>query len=300
MMTEESRRLMREDFIESRVTPGFTCPDCGVEPTCKKQDAKRRKYIASLECLNPHCSLSFTKKRHKCRLCIHKAGHVGLRIKEHVDSLCHKKSITAFEATKSLAYLQEESDFVEEDEQPITVEDNVPPSSTALNDGQQANDEEIYNNTEFNAAELPDFGNYDSMLNMVSPEAVPEWKLRLFEQSITPRGLFLDYFPTIEETTPKAGYTRNPMNAGYYDRDHRMQDGPRLLVAASVHQNPSDATVDQVRHSSALWSVRLPSFANRLTNQEQQIITALLYYAKHHGLEHNSVFFPLAVPNCAT
>jgi hypothetical protein len=167
-----------------------------------------------------------------------------------------------------------------------------------LNDG-QANDEEIYNNMEFDVAESPDFGDYGNMLNVASPKTVPERKFCFFEQSISPRGLFSDYFPTTYETTPKAGYTRQPMNAGYYDRNHRMQDGPWLLVAASVNKNQTDATVDQVRHSSALWSVLLSSFANRLTNQEQTILTALLYYAQHHGLEHGSDFFPLAVPNCA-
>jgi hypothetical protein len=199
--------------------------------------------------------------------------------------------------TKSLAYLRAESDFVEEYKPPIAaVEDDLPP----LNDGQATNDEGVlYNNMELDVAESPDFGDYDNMLNVDSPETVPEWKLRFFEQSISPRGLFSDYFPTTEETTPTAGYTRNPMNAVYHDRNHRMQDGPKMLVAASVHQNPTDATVDQVRHSSALWSVLLSSFANRLTNQQQQMFTALLYYVQHHGLEHDSNFFPLAVPNCA-
>jgi hypothetical protein len=294
-MTEESRRrLTRDDFVESQIAPDFTCPDCGVESSCINRDAKRRKYIASLECLNPHCPSPFIKKWHKCRSCIHKAGHVGVRVKEHVGTPRHQKSVAAFEVTKSLAYLQAESDFVQEDEAAISVEDHVPPT----NDG-QANEEEILNNMEFDVAESPDFGDYyGNMLNVDSPETVPEWKFRFFEQSLSPRGLFSDYFPTTEETTPKPGCTRNPMNAGYYDRHHRMQDGPRLLVAASVHQNPTDSTVEQVRHSSALWSVLLSSLANRLTNQEQQILTALLYYAQHHGLEHDSLFFPLAVPNC--
>jgi hypothetical protein len=67
------------------------------------------------------------KKWHKCRLCILKAGHLGVRIKQHVDSVRHKKSVTTFEGTKSLAYLQAESDFVQEDEPPISVEDDLPP-----------------------------------------------------------------------------------------------------------------------------------------------------------------------------
>jgi hypothetical protein len=298
-MTEESSRLTRDDFIESRVARDFTCPYCGVESSCINRDAKRRKYIASLECVNPHCSPSFIKKWHKCRLCLYKAGHVGLRIKAHVDTLRHKNSVAAFESTKSLAYLQAESDFVEGDEVPFSVEDDEPPSSTTagLNDGQRANDEEAYNTLEFDGAESTDFLDYDHMLNLVAPETVPEWKRRLFEQSISPRGLFSDYFPTTEEKTPQVGYKRNPMNGGYYDRNHRMRDGPRFLVAASVHQNSTDATVDQVRHRSALWSVLLSSFANRLTNQEQQILTALLFYAQHHRLEHDPLFFPLAVPN---
>jgi hypothetical protein len=34
---------------------------------------------------------------------------LGVRIKEPIDSVRHKKSVTAFEGTKSLAYLQAES-----------------------------------------------------------------------------------------------------------------------------------------------------------------------------------------------
>jgi hypothetical protein len=224
-------------------------------------------------------------------------GNFGFRIQSHLNSARHRKQLTVFEGAKSSDYLQAESDFIQEEDQEveaISVEDDIPSSSSTplVTDNGEANDEE------FAEVDYPDFGDDGNTFTDVSPQTVPEWKKRFFHQSSPPRGLFSDYFPRIDELTPTEGYKRQPMNVGYYDRNYRYQDGPRLLVAASVHKNQNHATINQVTHSSALWSVLLASFANRLTNQEQQTLTALLYYAQHHGMEEGNNSFSLAVPNC--
>jgi predicted RNA-binding Zn-ribbon protein involved in translation (DUF1610 family) len=293
-MTEESH-LTRDDFIRSAVAHDFACPQCGEESSYINRDVKRRKYIASLQCHNPVCWFYLKDTTwYKCRICI-TGGNLGVRVGSHLKLKSHETNVTLFERNcQSSDYLSAESDFVVEDG--ILTSSSTPP----VNDYGEANDEEIIpNNMEFDGMDSPDFDDDGSMLTVIaSPETVPEWKLRFFDQSKSPRRCFSDYFPRIEESTPIPGYIRQPMNAGYYERNYRMHDGPRLLVAASVHRNVTNETVEQVRPSSALWSVLLSSFVNRLTNQEQQILTALLYYAKHHGMENDTTFFPLAVPNC--
>ena len=253
--------LSREDFVDSILPSKFQCPNCeDLESVCINRDSKRRKYIAAFQCFNPFCDRSFAQKKwHKCRTCPLDRV-LDPRIGQHLKSVSHRQSVQVFERSRCLVYIQEENKFVGETASSPSVLGNIAPTLMDAEFGDVDPDEIGWDvkmpgePIDLDSALGDDSNN---VLNISSPATVPQWKRQCFEQSPDPRDLFEDYFQRKEEPTPTPGYTRQPMNAAYYERNFRFQDGPRLLVGASVHENVSGPTADQVTHSNALFSVML-------------------------------------------
>ncbi|CAJ1951068.1 unnamed protein product [Cylindrotheca closterium] len=132
------------------------------------------------------------------------------------------------------------------------------------------------------------------------PELGSDWlEIQIKKCDDVKLGSFDNYFPRKVDDRPNtAKSTRIPMTASYFGRNETNGDASRLLVAATVNRNSDNNTVKSVDHGHAMYSLLLSSFASELSQHQQRVFTALLFYTKVHGAANkaNTTMLPLCVP----